>query len=108
MNTVQLVANQIEGRIIALQADGSLPAKGKRTDRAALELWIGAAIGVTAVKGENDAEAQHLLRIAGMVLVVRGYEEVRNIARAGRDADRLIEVEAEKEAYIDRTFDLGR
>lgn len=106
MNLVQKIANRIESRVEAQAMDqyGRTGRKmgAKAKSAMALEQWIGAVEGLAALNGENDENTQWVLRVTAMVIAVRGYEETQKLAREGRDADRLVEVEAEKEADINR------
>lgn len=105
MNTVQIIANVIESRIeeqsrYAAGFTGKGWGKAKK-NAANLELWVGAAAGLRVA---DHADAEWVERVVVLLISTRGYEETQKIAREGRDEDRLVELEAEKEADIDRVF----
>lgn len=69
--TQKLALSFIEG------AD-ALGLKGKKRDDAALDYWCGAAIGA-GLAGNADLE-RHLGRIAALVISVRGFIAIKQIA----------------------------
>jgi hypothetical protein len=105
MNIIQKIANSVERRLDVHIKNG-LAAKGKRIEDLNYELWCGAYAGIEAAEGEASENAQWVNRVVFIAIGTRGVSETRKIARDGRDADRLVEVEAEKEADIDRVFNL--
>jgi hypothetical protein len=56
----------------------ALSLKGKKRDDAALDYWCGAAIGA-GLAGNTQLES-HLGRIAALVISVRGFMAVKEIA----------------------------
>lgn len=110
MNIIQKIANRIEGRI-ETQVNEQFARTGKRTgqkvkDQWNLDLWCGAAAGIDALEGEAGENTKWVMRVLTMIIWPRGYSETQKLARDGRDADRLAEVEAEKEADINRVFQI--
>ena len=108
MNIIQKIATQIVARIETQAADqkgmtGKVMGQ-KVKDAMNLEQWCGAVAALVALQGEKGEEAQWANRVLVMVIWARGYSETQRIAQEGKDADRFAEVEAEKEAQIDKMF----
>lgn len=53
--------------------------KGKKRDDAALEFFLGAAMGLH-IEGHEDA-SQHVLRVASWLIATRGYSEIERICK---------------------------
>ena len=51
--------------------------KGKNRDKLAIEFLVGTA---TALQNAEHPEANHVLNCVAMIIVVRGYAEVKRIA----------------------------
>ncbi len=79
MNVVQRLAKLFVHRATELEL------KGKKRDDAAIEFFMGAYAGChTLSMGNKDSAAgmaaDHILRVTSMVICVRGYAAVKEIA----------------------------
>ena len=60
--------------------------KGKKRDELAIEFLIGAA---TALQNAEHPEANHVLNCVAMIIVVRGYAEVKRIAMDALESNNI-------------------